>query len=79
MPPAPDARLVQIQSGGTVLAAARTLYGSAPIDPRAAAGLLREVRRLNPDIADIDVIAAGAVVKSPTEMPSRLLAARGPE
>jgi hypothetical protein len=78
-PGRPNARLVQINPGGTVLAAARTLYGNAPIDRRVAVGLLREVRRLNPEIADIDVVAAGAVVKFPTEIPGGQLAARGPE
>jgi general secretion pathway protein A len=77
--PAPAGRTVQIHSGGTVLAAARALYGNAPIDPRTAAGLLREVRRLNPDIADPDLIAAGAYVRFPAEMPGRQLAARGSE
>jgi general secretion pathway protein A len=63
--PAARVRTVNIPRGGSILAAARELYGDLPpdIDRRA---LLEQVRRLNPDLRDVNLVKAGAVVKFPS-------------
>ena len=61
---APALPTVQIPPGGSILAAARDLYGEFPdeIDTRA---LLSEIQRLNPGLRDVNVVKAGATVKFP--------------
>jgi general secretion pathway protein A len=54
-------REVAIEAGGTILGAARELYGALPVGGRTAA-LLDEVRRLNPGLRDVNVVKAGATV-----------------
>jgi hypothetical protein len=65
-PPAERApvRIVNIPPGGTILAAARALYGKLPENDDTRA-LLSEIRRLNPDLRDVNVVKAGATVKFP--------------
>jgi general secretion pathway protein A len=71
-PPAPVAavssvRTINIPPGGSILAAARDLYGKLPgVAQRRA--LLSEVRRLNPGLRDVNLVKAGATVKFP-ELP----------
>jgi general secretion pathway protein A len=56
---------VNIPRGGSILGAARELYGTraADIDRHA---LLEQVRRLNPGLRDVNLVKAGAVVKFPS-------------
>ena len=54
--------VVGIPTGGSVLGVARTLYGELPED---GAPLLREIRRLNPGLRDIDVVQPGTLVLFP--------------
>ncbi len=63
--PAPSARVVNIPPGGSILAAARELYGRFPDDAETRA-LLSEVRRLNPELRDVNLVKAGAAVRFPT-------------
>jgi general secretion pathway protein A len=60
---------VNIPRGGSILAAARELYGNRAGDLDRSA-LLSEVRRLNPGLRDVNLVKAGAVVKFPS-MPGR--------
>jgi general secretion pathway protein A len=64
----PDAatsvQLVHIPSGGTILGTARELYGGLPGDADTRAWL-GEVRRLNPELRDVNLVKAGATVKFP--------------
>src|SRR5262249_22174809 len=74
-PPAPPAparhpadlgtvHTVNIPRGGSILAAARELYGDRANDLDRSA-LLEQVRRLNPGLRDVNLVKAGAVVKFP--------------
>jgi len=57
-------RTIDIPPGGTILSAARDLYGTLPgIAERRA--LLAEIRRLNPGLRDVNVVKAGATVRFP--------------
>jgi general secretion pathway protein A len=60
---------VNIPRGGSILAAARELYGNRAGDLDRSA-LLEQVRRLNPGLRDVNLVKAGAVVKFPS-MPGR--------
>jgi general secretion pathway protein A len=61
--------MVNIPRGGSILAAARELYGDLPPDTDRRA-LLERVRRLNPGLRDVNLVKAGAVLKFPS-MPGR--------
>jgi general secretion pathway protein A len=64
-PGAPSSvRVVNIPPGGSILAAARELYGKLPAEMDTEA-LLSEVRRLNPGLRDVNLVKAGATVKFP--------------
>lgn len=65
-PPAPAAavRMVSIPPGGSILAAAREIYGKLSDDDDTKA-LLSEIRRLNPELRDVNLVKAGATVKFP--------------
>jgi general secretion pathway protein A len=63
-PVAPSVRIVNIPPGGSILAAARELYGRFPGDAETRA-LLSEVQRLNPGLRDVNLVKAGATVKFP--------------
>jgi len=56
---------VNIPRGGSILGAARELYGTLPADIDRHA-LLERVRRLNPGLRDVNQVKAGAVVKFPS-------------
>jgi len=56
---------VNIPRGGSILAAARELYGDRAGDLDRSA-LLEQVRRLNPGLRDVNLVKAGAVVKFPS-------------
>src|SRR5262245_36125530 len=56
-------RTVRIPPGGSILAAARELYGGFPDE--GSQTLLSEIRRLNPELRDVNVVKAGATVKFP--------------
>jgi len=56
---------VNIPRGGSILGAARELYGTLPADIDRHA-LLEQVRRLNPGLRDVNQVKAGAVVKFPS-------------
>jgi general secretion pathway protein A len=56
---------VNIPRGGSILGAARELYGTLPADVDRHA-LLEQVRRLNPGLRDVNLVKAGAVVKFPS-------------
>jgi type II secretory pathway predicted ATPase ExeA len=56
---------VNIPRGGSILAAARELYGDRAGDFDRSA-LLEQVRRLNPGLRDVNLVKAGAVVKFPS-------------
>jgi hypothetical protein len=58
----PPVRVINIPPGGSILATARALYGKLPGDDDT---LLGEIRRLNPDLRDVNVVKAGATVKFP--------------
>jgi type II secretory pathway predicted ATPase ExeA len=60
---------VNIPRGGSILAAARELYGdrAGQLDRSA---LLEQVRRLNPGLRDVNLVKVGAVVNFPS-MPGR--------
>ena len=60
-----EPRTVNRPPGGTILGVARELFGELG-DHRATEAFLGEVRRLNPDIRDVNVVMAGAVVRFPT-------------
>lgn len=55
---------VHIPPGGSILAAARELYGRFP-DEDETRELLNEVKRLNPGLRDVNLVKAGATVKFP--------------
>jgi len=57
-------RTVSIPPGGSILAAARDLYGDVEGEVEIRA-LLGEVRRLNPGLRDVNLVKAGAVVRFP--------------
>jgi type II secretory pathway predicted ATPase ExeA len=67
--PGTAVHIVNIPRGGSILAAARELYGNraGDLDRRA---LLEQVRRLNPGLRDVNLVKVGAVVKFPP-MPGR--------
>jgi len=56
---------VNIPRGGSILAAARELYGDRAGDLDRSA-LLEQVRRLNPGLRDVNLVKAGAMVKFPS-------------
>jgi len=58
-------RTVSIPPGGSILGVARQLFGELG-DRRATQAFLGEVRRLNPDLHDVNVVMAGAVVRFPS-------------
>jgi type II secretory pathway predicted ATPase ExeA len=58
-------RTVSIPPGGTILGVAHQLFGELG-DRRARKAFLGEVRRLNPDLHDVNVVMAGAVVRFPS-------------
>jgi len=58
-------RTVSIPPGGSILGVARQLFGDLG-DRRATQAFLGEVRRLNPDLHDVNVVMAGAVVRFPS-------------
>jgi general secretion pathway protein A len=60
-----DVHTVNIPRGGSILGAARELYGTLPADIDRHA-LLEQVRRLNPGLRDVNLVKAGAVVKFPS-------------
>jgi hypothetical protein len=62
-------RTVSIPPGGSILGVARQLFGELG-DRRATQAFLGEVRRLNPDLHDVNMVMAGAVVRFPST-PSR--------
>ncbi len=64
----PAVRVVSIPPGGSILAAARELYGKLP-DTDEKRSLLSDILRLNPDLRDVNVVKAGAVVKFPLPTP----------
>ena len=55
---------MSIPPGGSILGVARQLFGELG-DRRATQAFLGEVRRLNPDLRDVNVVMAGAVVQFP--------------
>jgi hypothetical protein len=55
---------VNIPRGGSILSAARELYGDRPGDLDRNA-LLEKIRRLNPGLRDVNMVKAGATVKFP--------------
>jgi hypothetical protein len=57
-------RTVDIPPGGSILSAARELYGALPGKPETRA-LLAEIRRLNPGLRNVNVVKAGATVRFP--------------
>jgi general secretion pathway protein A len=57
-------REVAIDAGGSVLGAARELYGTLP-GRSGTSALLDEVRRLNPGLRDVNLVKAGATLKFP--------------
>jgi general secretion pathway protein A len=59
-----DHRTVSIPPGGTILGVAHQLFGEIG-DRRATKAFLGEVRRLNPDLHDVNMVMAGAVVRFP--------------
>ena len=58
-------RTVSIPPGGSILGVARQVFGELG-DRRATQAFLGEVRRLNPDLHDVNVVMAGAVVRFPS-------------
>jgi len=62
---APAVHTVNIPRGGSILAAARELYGNraAGLD---RSTLLEQVRRLNPGLRDVNMVKVGTVVKFPS-------------
>jgi general secretion pathway protein A len=60
-----EQRTVSIPPGGSILGVARQLFGELG-DRRATQAFLGEVRRLNPDLHDVNVVMAGAVVRFPS-------------
>jgi general secretion pathway protein A len=56
---------VSIPPGGSILGVARQMFGELG-DRRATQAFLGEVRRLNPDLHDVNVVMAGAVVRFPS-------------
>src|SRR5262249_10248896 len=60
-------RTVSIPPGASILSMARQLFGELA-DNRA---FLAEVRRLNPELHDVNVVMAGAVVRFPSSPSGR--------
>lgn len=58
-------RTVSIPPGASILGVARQMFGELG-DRRATQAFLGEVRRLNPDLHDVNVVMAGAVVRFPS-------------
>src|SRR5262249_35969205 len=69
---------VNIPRGGSILSAARELYGDLQGE-RSITAILDDVRRLNPQLRDVNMVMAGATVRFPSVPSQTETNEQGPE